>query len=137
MDMRSIHERDNPRKKKLKPSSHCHSFLPAAADCNQPPNLEKAAPVERIGRGRPTFAASQRDKILALLKQAGSEGVRREDLIFQHRWTQAGTRIFELEQMGYKIRHESRSGERLVVYVLESEPLELRPLPEGRDWYEA
>ena len=92
---------------------------------------------KRAQRGRPTLAASQRDKILALLKQAGSEGVRREDLIFQYRWTQAGTRIFELEQMGYKIRHESRVGERLVVYVLESEPLKLKPLPEGRDWYEA
>lgn len=98
--------------------------------------------VRQIPSGRPPFATSQREKILGLLRQAGSHGVRREDLIFQHRWTQAGTRIFELEQMGYKIRHESRPGERLIVYVLESEPLELKPLQDSpseratRDWYE-
>jgi hypothetical protein len=83
---------------------------------------------DRTPRGRPAFAASQREKILELLRAAGPRGVRREALIFQHRWTQVGTRIHELEQMGYRIRHEVRPGERFVVYVLESEPLELRPL---------
>jgi hypothetical protein len=43
--------------------------------------------------------------------------------------TQCGARIFELEQQGCKIRHESRPGERLVFYVLESEPAEPKPLP--------
>jgi Helix-turn-helix domain len=82
---------------------------------------------ERPSRGRPEFADSQREKILRLLKRAGRSGVRREDLIFHYRWTQAGSRIFELEKMGYKIRHESRPGERLIVYVLASEPLEPKP----------
>ncbi len=97
---------------------------------------------EGVSRGRPAFADSQRAKILHLLRRAGRTGVRREDLIFHYRWTQTGARIHELEKMGYKIRHESRPGERLIVYVLESEPLELRPL-EGLqsdrasgDWYE-
>jgi hypothetical protein len=88
-------------------------------------------------RGTPGFAAGQRERILELLRQAGPHGVRREDLIFRHRWTQCGTRIFELEQEGYKIRHEARPGERLVFYVLESEPLQLTPLPSNSDWYTA
>lgn len=38
--------------------------------------------------------------------------------------------------MGYVIRHDSRPGERFVTYVLVSEPLEIKPLPSGSDWYE-
>jgi len=68
----------------------------------------------RPQRGEPAFAASQRDKILKLLRDAGPVGVSREALIFEHRWTQAGTRIFELEQIGYVIRHDSRPGQRFV-----------------------
>lgn len=90
----------------------------------------------RTPRGRPAFADDQRSKILDLLRRAGPRGIRRDALIFEHRYTQCGTRIFELEQQGYVIRHESRPGERYVTYVLESEPLELKPLPAGADWYE-
>ena len=88
-----------------------------------------------IPRGRPAFADSQREKILQLLQQAGPAGVPREDLIFKHKYTQAGTRIFELEEIGYVIRHESRPGRRFIVYVLESEPRQLKPVREF-DWYE-
>jgi hypothetical protein len=86
-------------------------------------------------RGAPAFAASQRDKILELLRQAGPRGISRSDLIFHHRMTQCGTRIFELEQMGYVIRHDSRPGQRYVTYVLVSEPLTPKPIPSGADWY--
>lgn len=93
-------------------------------------------PQSKSHQGAPSFAATQRDKILELLRQAGPRGVSREDLIFRYRWTQAGARIFELEQMGFVIRHDSRPGQRFITYVLESEPLELKPLPSGVDWYE-
>jgi hypothetical protein len=89
----------------------------------------------KISRGRPAFADSQRQKILELLRAAGPRGVSREELIFGYRWTQCGTRVFELEGMGYKIRHESRPRERLVFYVLESEPLKQQPIPTGADCY--
>ena len=75
-----------------------------------------------VPRGRPDFADSQRRRILELLRQAGSEGVSRSDLIFKHRFTQCGTRIFELEKMSYKIRHEMKPGQHYVTYFLESEP---------------
>ena len=90
----------------------------------------------KASRGRPAFADDQRSKMLDLLRVAGPQGVRRNALIFERRYTQFGTQIFELEQQGYVIRHESRSGERYVTYVLESEPLELKPLPAVADWYE-
>jgi hypothetical protein len=88
---------------------------------------------DRTPRGQPAFASSQREKTLELLRAAGPRGVSREELIFRYRWTQRGTRIFELERQGYKIRHESQPGQRVVFYVLESEPLELRPLLECED----
>jgi hypothetical protein len=96
----------------------------------------KGGDAMKIPRGRPVFADDQRSKILDLLREAGPRGVRRDSLIFEHRYTQCGTRIFELDQQGYIIRHESRPGEQYVTYVLEGEPLELKPLPAGADWYE-
>ena len=79
----------------------------------------------------PAFASNQRDRILALLREAGPRGVSKEDLIFRHRFTQAAARVFELERMGFVIHHASRPGERLVVFVLVSEPLELKPPSAG------
>jgi hypothetical protein len=76
-------------------------------------------------RGRPAFAASQREKILELLRAAGPRGVSREELIFRYRWTQCGTRVFELRGMGYVIRSEDRGGRYPTWYVLKSEPLQL------------
>jgi hypothetical protein len=57
-------------------------------------------------------------------------------LIFRYHYTQAAARVFELQSEGYVIRSESRLGERFVFFVLESEPLELKPLPSYSDWYE-
>jgi hypothetical protein len=67
--------------------------------------------------------------ILALLRQAGTAGVSRSDLIFQHRFAQCGTRIFELEQMGHQIHHELKTGQRYVTYYLESEATKEKSLP--------
>jgi hypothetical protein len=86
-------------------------------------------------RGRPAFSDSQRDKILELLRAVGSQGVSREELIFRQRWTQCRTRIFELQTMGYVIRSEDRGGRYPTWYVLKSEPLELKPIPDESDWY--
>jgi hypothetical protein len=82
-----------------------------------------------VKRGAPAFSHGQRARILELLRQAGPQGVKREDLIFHHRYTQAGTRVFELQAMGYDIRSEQRSGDRYVTYVLHGEPAQERPLP--------
>ena len=86
-------------------------------------------------RGRPAFSDSQRDKILELLRAAGSQGISREELIFHHRWTQCGTRIFELQNMGYVIRSEDRGGRYPTWYILEGEPLDLKAIPDNADWY--
>jgi hypothetical protein len=80
-------------------------------------------------RGAPAFSHGQRAKILELLRQAGPQGVKREDLIFHYHYTQAGTRVFELQQMGYNIRSEQRGNSRYVTYVLHSEPEREKPLP--------
>lgn len=66
---------------------------------------------------------NQADEILALLRAAGPRGVSKVILVFEHRWTQAATRVHELESLGYVIRHDFRPGERFVIYVLESEPI--------------
>lgn len=88
----------------------------------------------KLLRGRPAFADSQRETILALLRIAGPHGVSRADLIFNYRFTQCGARIDELKRAGYVIKSELREGEQYVRYVLKSEP---RPEQEGdRDWYE-
>jgi hypothetical protein len=91
-------------------------------------------------RGRPDFAGDQRTEILRLLREAGPRGVSKEFLIFDMHMTQCGARVFELERMGYQIRHESRDGERYVTFVLVSEPAQPKPLPtfkpKSGDWYE-
>jgi hypothetical protein len=90
-------------------------------------------------RGAPQFAGDQRAEILRLLREAGPQGVSKAVLIFEKHWTQAAARVWELEQQGYGIRHESRDGERFVTFVLVSEPHEPKPLPTYKpktDWYE-
>jgi hypothetical protein len=62
-----------------------------------------------------------------------------------------GTRIFELEKMGYLIQHEQEPGARFITYFLVSEPEQPKPLPayqakgpdpsqfsfaNSADWYE-
>jgi hypothetical protein len=85
--------------------------------------------------GPPPFAEPQRAEILEMLKVAGPAGVSKAELIFTKHWTQCAGRIFELEEMGYKIAHIQRPGDRFVRFILESEPLELKP-HSNSDWYE-
>lgn len=89
----------------------------------------------RITRGRPAFAETQRAEILRLLREAGPAGVSRAELIFDRRITQCGARVDELRHQNFEILSELREGEKYVRYVLKSEPLELRPLPEHADWF--
>jgi len=94
----------------------------------------------------PAFAATQRSDILRLLREAKDrgQGVRKSDLVFEYRYTQAAARIWELERQGYVIRHETEPGQRLVTYFLEREPedarapgpaatSELAPEPDSKD----
>ena len=104
-------------------------------------------------RGVPHHVSAQRDDVLRLLREAKvrGQGLRRDDAIFQHRITQVGTRIFELEKMGYTIRHVQEPGARFITYFLISEPEQEKPLPryepkgpdsrqskfaDSPDWYE-
>jgi hypothetical protein len=89
----------------------------------------------KIHRGRPAFAASQREKILELLRAAGAQGVSRATLIFEHRMTQCGARVDELKRQGCVIESFLLHGETYVRYRLTSEPLELQqpaPIAAGR-----
>lgn len=79
--------------------------------------------------GVPSFASTQRDEVLRLLREAGPIGVSRAFLIFDLHLTQCGTRIFELEQAGYTIEHRSVPGETYVRYVLRAEPSTPKRLP--------
>lgn len=104
-------------------------------------------------RGTPPHASAQRDIVLRLLREAKArgQGLRRDDAIFAHRITQVGTRIFELEKMGFIIRHEQEPGARFITYFLLSEPDQPKKLPNyepkgpdprqgtlsgSSDWYE-
>jgi hypothetical protein len=74
--------------------------------------------------GVPTFADSQRDHILKLLREAKarSQGVRKSDLIYVHHYSQAGARIFEIEAQGAVILRQKEAGEKYVTYFLVREP---------------
>jgi hypothetical protein len=73
----------------------------------------------------------QRDEILRLLREAKArgQGVNKAVLLFQHRYTQAAARVFELEKQGYVIDHRAIPGERFVTFFLVSEPEREKPLP--------
>jgi len=86
-------------------------------------------------RGRPAFADTQQQEILRLLREAGTSGVSRAYLIFNHHFTQCGARVNELKRQGYVVESELLEGDRYVRYILRNEPLGLTPLPEGADWY--
>ena len=79
----------------------------------------------------PAHASAQRGEVLRLLREAKArgQGLRRDDAIFQHRITQVGTRIFELERIGYEIDHRLEPGARFVTYFLIREPAKEKPLP--------
>lgn len=101
----------------------------------------------------PAHASAQRDYVLRLLREAKvrGRGLRKEEAIFTYRITQVPARVFELESMGYVIRHELEPDERFVTFFLVSEPEQEKPLPAYRpkgpdprqssfanssDWYE-
>jgi hypothetical protein len=64
-----------------------------------------------------------------MLRAAEAQGISKEFLLYEKRWSQTAARIFELEQQGYRIKHVQREGERYVRYVLEAEPERPKPLP--------
>jgi hypothetical protein len=82
-------------------------------------------------RGAPSFSNDQREEVLRLLREAKARGlgVNKAVLLFEYRYTQCATRVFELEQQGYVIEHRSIPGERFVTFFLVSEPEHLKPLP--------
>lgn len=108
------------------------------------PNSSGSQSKSRVpSRARPPFAASQENKILELLRKAGSRGVSKKSLVFELHFTQASARIHALEQQGHKIRHERRSGDDYVTFVLESSPSaeqrtsnSISPEARSDDWYE-
>jgi hypothetical protein len=83
----------------------------------------------------PAFAKSQKAETLKMLRAAGTVGVSKATLLYEKHWSQVAARISELEDDGFQIKHAKREGETYVRYILESEPLELKP-PEKSDWYE-
>jgi hypothetical protein len=89
----------------------------------------KSSSAQQISRGRPAFSDTQREEVLEMLRAAGQRGISRAVLIFDKHFTQCGTRIFELEKMGYVIRHDLEPGARFVTYFLVSEPEKEKPLP--------
>ena len=86
-------------------------------------------------RGCLAFGESQRNEILSLLRQAGPAVVPSAFLIFEKHFTQCGTRVFELQKMGYEIHPEDREGRYPTWYVLASR-LARNQIPDGADWYE-
>lgn len=103
--------------------------LPAFQNAETP--ARETGPIHAAKRGAPDFAHAQRDEILRLLREAKDrgEGVDKVYLIYERHFSQAAARIFELEKMGYVIRHETRPGQKYVSYFLVSEPAQEKPLP--------
>ncbi len=91
---------------------------------------------EKVLCGRPAFAASQRDQILKLLREAGPRRVSRPDLIFNHRFTQCGARIDELKHSGFVIESGLGEGAHYVHDVLKSDPRPDQDGDQSGDWYE-
>jgi hypothetical protein len=96
---------------------------------------------ESVPRGRPKWASSEEERILDLLRKAAAEGVSREYLTFTCQSTQCGRAINSLEKRGCVIEHAKFKSEKFVRYILRSEPLEVKPLPDfprrksKRDWF--
>ena len=61
---------------------------------------------------------TQRQKILALLKQMGSAGVNSHDLTYLYSVKQAPTRIKELRNLGFNIYSSKVKSNRSVQYIL-------------------
>jgi hypothetical protein len=85
--------------------------------------------------GPPLSAHSQRERILAALRDAArrGEGVSSTTLLYSLHVRQFPTRIFELKAEGFVIESHQHSETRLVTYFLKSEPSERRT----GDWFAA
>jgi hypothetical protein len=75
-------------------------------------------------REPPPSAANQREKILALLRQAGNRGVSGDVFRYEFRIRQAPTRIYELIKNGYVIESRQNPKTRVAIYRLVAEPRE-------------
>ncbi len=85
--------------------------------------------------GPPSFAPTQRDEVLRLLREAGSRGVYRERFLIPTEYggfgiSQVGARLDELEKMGYSFESfYANESDRFLTYRLLSEPASPKPLP--------
>lgn len=71
--------------------------------------------------------ATQRQRILELLKQRGSLGVNSYELTYKYSIKQAPTRIYELKKLGHKIS-SSFLKDRSVQYTLDKEMVKERTI---------
>jgi hypothetical protein len=78
---------------------------------------------------RPETKADAYKRIEAILEKAGATGVHRAHFVFDLRWSQAGARISEMNDLGWKIssialpENQWRDGVR-TAYRLDSKPLQ-------------
>jgi len=86
--------------------------------------------------GPPLSAHSQRERILAALRDAArrGEGVSSTTLLYTLHIRQFPSRIFELKAEGFVIESHQNSETRLVTYFLKSEPSERKVTG---DWFAA
>src|SRR5437899_1083005 len=82
--------------------------------------------------------ADSYQRIESILEKAGAAGVHRAYFLYTLCWSQAGARISEMNDLGWRIRSVHLPQSQWVKgvktkYVLESKPLEVAP---GEDWYE-
>jgi len=87
-----------------------------------------------LSAGPPSTARSQRERILAALREAArrDEGVSSTTLLYSYHIRQFPTRIFELKAEGFVIESHQNPETRLVTYFLKSEPGERKATG---DWY--
>lgn len=72
---------------------------------------------------------SQREVVLALLKERGPTGVSARELIYQHGITRSAAVIHELRQTGLDIETIEPERGHLATYVLRGQPPRPRPVP--------
>jgi Helix-turn-helix domain len=84
--------------------------------------------------GPPLSAHSQRERILAALREAAllGKGVSSTTLLYSYRIRQFPTRVFELKEEGFVIESQQDPETRLVTYFLKSEPEERKT---AGDWF--
>jgi len=77
---------------------------------------------QKTPQGGSNFTFEQTTRSLQLLRDAGPRAVPKRFLTFECRFTQCAARFHELEKRGFKVRNETRPGDRCVTFVLEAEP---------------